>query len=420
MSETMPLADALGLLNSTDPAPAAVPRIEAAVDSVARAVTLGQVDAVDLWAVGALHPSPTARLAVVLEAARRPADDEATELLAWAANDPDDRVAVAALTAIRSGGHLTAMDEVFVAAGRSAAAFDGVSSGPLDTRGGTAVSVLAELIDAHGTPAAERERIVLGSGSRRPSRRDLVFDTSGMVEVEAGTGPASRAFYIDANPVTWREYRDFLDAVREHGPVWSHPGEEANHDHDVLRHLPPHELEALMDHPVTQVSWFDAWAYATWRGKRLPSAGQWERAAGVLAGRRFPWGDEQPTEDRTRCRQPGSGDLAHAYSQGSLTGLTSAIGGRPTGETADGVADLLGNVWEWTRTRYLDGDDLTPFVGSSSYPDTIGDWTLSACVKGGSWATPAAELSARSRVAKHVLQHGPETGFRCVIEPDGE
>lgn len=422
MNSSAPLteSEALALLQSTEPMSPAVDELRAAVAALAHAVVEGRAAAADLWAIGALHPSTPVRLAVLQVAAEQPKEEEAAALLAWAVNDADDRVSVAALSAIRKHGAVRTIDDVFIAAGRSAAAFDGVTSAPGDTRHNAGVTALSSLIVQQDDPGAERNRLVMSSGGQRPDVRNVDFDTTGMIEIPAGSAPGSRAFYIDAHPVTWADYARFAEAVSEHGPLWSHPGQDAQHDHDVLRYVPQDQREVLMHHPVTHVSWFDAWAYATWRGKKLPSAAQWERAAELSTGHRHPWGEEAPTPAHARFWEHGRGDITQAYVDGDLSELTSKVGAHERGASGAGVMDLLGNVWEWTRTRYLDGNEVTPFVGAASYADTTGNWTLTACVKGGSWATPAEGLSSETRVAKHVLQHGPETGFRCVIEPNGE
>ena len=60
---------------------------------------------------------------------------------------------------------------------------------------------------------------------------------------------------------------------------------------------------------------------------------------------------------------------------------------------------------------------MSPFVGAASYYETLGDWTMSTCTKGGSWASPVGHPEGAARGRKHVLQRGPETGFRSVLEP---
>lgn len=408
-------AEAMEILRSTALPMPRVEELRAAVKVVAGAVVDKQTAADEFWAVGALHPSPAVRIAIVLEAAQRTDDDEAVALLGWSVNDVDDSVAVAALNAIRTSNCAGAMDDVFIAAGRSTSACDGVTSGPVDTRRKAAVATLKSLIDRHADPVGQRRRLATISALRPPTSQNAGASIHGMVKI-----PGSGAFYIDRHPVTWREYNRFVEAVREDGPLWSHPGQSAAHDHDVLRNVPTAQREALMNHPVTYVSWFDAWAYATWAGKKLPSAAQWERAAGAREDLTFPWGDNAPTPAHARFWDGKRDGVDYAYTRGRLNDLTTEIGRHHSGASEHGVEGLIGNVWEWTRTRYLDGLEISPFVGSSSQSDAVGNWTLTACVKGGSWATPLPELKSEVRVPKNVMQRGPEVGFRCVFEPGDE
>jgi formylglycine-generating enzyme required for sulfatase activity len=146
----------------------------------------------------------------------------------------------------------------------------------------------------------------------------------------------------------------------------------------------------------------------------LPSAAQWELAAGGPTDSPHPWGDAAPSPARARFSSGATiDDVLARYDRSS----TAPIGAHPAGATPAGVHDLAGNVWEWTRSRALDDGELCPFTGSVPYADTMPNWTFVACVKGGSWASPAADLNVAVRASKHVIQRGPETGFRCVFEP---
>jgi formylglycine-generating enzyme required for sulfatase activity len=88
--------------------------------------------------------------------------------------------------------------------------------------------------------------------------------------------------------------------------------------------------------PVSGVSWDDARGYCLWRGKRLPREAEFEKAVRGTEGRRFPWGDEPPTHERT------------VFS----TSRPEDVGSHPAGRGPYGHDDLAGNVWEWMDDEY--------------------------------------------------------------------
>jgi gamma-glutamyl hercynylcysteine S-oxide synthase len=366
----------------------------------------------EIWAFGAMHPRPEIRRAALDLAATRPDDPEAGRLLAWAVNDADDEVAVTALVAIAARNDLGAVDDVFDAVGRSLAALDGGSSTACDTRRRLALETLVRLLDAHPDPGELRRWLSRTGYDRRQALPEEPPEAGTMVKI-IGPG-ANRPFWIDAHPVTWRDYAEFAAAVERDGPCWDHPGRPVDHHHNPVRHLDPGALDYLAEHPVVGVTWYDAWAFAAWKGKVLPSAAQWELAAGGEFGSRHPWGEAAPTPARAHFAAGGTiDDVLARYGRDS----TAPIGSHPAGATPTGVHDLAGNVWEWTRSRALDDHELRPFAGCAPYAETMANWTFFGCIKGGSWASPAADLAVGVRAAKHVLQRGPETGFRCVFEP---
>ena len=108
----------------------------------------------------------------------------------------------------------------------------------------------------------------------------------------------------------------------------------------------------LPNHPVVDVSWYEAVAFCNWLTERLREAGamqpeqriqlpteaQWEKAARSTDGRRYPWGAEI-TPDYANYRNTG-------------IGTTTAVGIFPKGESPYGVLDMSGNVWEWCLTKW--------------------------------------------------------------------
>jgi sulfatase modifying factor 1 len=104
------------------------------------------------------------------------------------------------------------------------------------------------------------------------------------------------------------------------------------------------------DHPVVQVSWNDARAFAHWCGGRLPTEAEWEHAArGGLTAPRFPWGDDEPDDEAIHCNI-WQGEFPHTntLSDGYL-GTNPVNAFAPNGA---GLYNMSGNVWEWTADPF--------------------------------------------------------------------
>lgn len=97
-------------------------------------------------------------------------------------------------------------------------------------------------------------------------------------------------------------------------------------------------------HPINCVSESQARAFCESIGQRLPTEAEWERAARSDRSRRFPWGDQPPSCERAVMNdgRPGCG-----------AGTTAAVCARPAGNSAEGLCDLAGNVWEYVNDAYL-------------------------------------------------------------------
>ena len=97
----------------------------------------------------------------------------------------------------------------------------------------------------------------------------------------------------------------------------------------------------IAHHPVVNVFWQDAQAYAAWLGMRLPTEAEWEKAARGTDGRLYPWGNHGPTTNLCNF--------------GMNVGRTTPVGQySPQGDSLYGCQDMSGNVWEWTDSWYDD------------------------------------------------------------------
>ncbi len=235
--------------------------------------------------------------------------------------------------------------------------------------------------------------------------KDMVFIPGGVFRMGSNDGHPNHQpehqvhvadFYIDRWPVTNAEYKRFVDATGHPIPNYDVSWCDTrgyNWDPETGRYP-----EDKADHPVVLVTWEDAMAYAAWARKRLPTEAEWERAARGLIGRRYPWGDEF---EPGRCNNKEEG----------LEG-TSPVGYySPDGDTAEGLVDILGNVWEWTNSLFrpypYDPDDGRENREASGF----------RVLRGTSWVNEASAVNNLSRLDGD-FQFYNNVGFRCAVSPE--
>lgn len=154
------------------------------------------------------------------------------------------------------------------------------------------------------------------------------------------------------------------------------------------------------DHPVINVSWFEANEYARWLGGALPTEAQWEYAAREPAGYTYPWGSEMPT-----CK------LANFLGCGESG--TKSIRNYPEGKSWVGAFDMSGNVSEWTFDWYkedyyntLSGNELDPAGPSTGEKKSE---------RGGSFISDVNNIRASHRSGRDPGDRFPYLGFRVVV-----
>jgi formylglycine-generating enzyme required for sulfatase activity len=208
----------------------------------------------------------------------------------------------------------------------------------------------------------------------------------------------TKPFCMDATEVTVAAYRECVDAGRCDPPKF----------YEIRANYP-----RKPDHPVNEVGWDKARKYCEAQGKRLPTEAQWEWAATGADGRKWPWGDEQPTcelADFTigNLVSPGGNSGCHG-------GGTSPVKAHPKGNKvwpAGELYDMAGNVWEWcedTYAPYAEGDAVDPLVSDPK--------KIVHVVRGGGWNRSVRGIQTAFRGAAIHTYEVPALGFRCVRNP---
>jgi formylglycine-generating enzyme len=214
--------------------------------------------------------------------------------------------------------------------------------------------------------------------------------------------PGSLVFRATSGPVDLRDWRQWW--AWSAGACWRHP------------FGPGSDIADRSEHPVVQVSYADAEAYATWAGRRLPSEAEWEYAARAGSTSTYPWGEDLRPSGRLMANT-WQGRFPYENRGASGWVGSSPIGSFPANEL--GLLDMIGNVWEWTTTAYADRHPpQTPCCGSSRTAERSDHSVHRKTLKGGSHLC-APEYCLRYRPAARSPQSDDTAtthiGFRCVM-----
>lgn len=182
------------------------------------------------------------------------------------------------------------------------------------------------------------------------------------------------SFLMDRTEVSWEEYQTFVEATR-HRPL-------------------PQHWSGTPGFPVANVSREDAQSYCRWRGKRLPTADEWEFAARGVEGHRYPWGNESPDGTRANFCDTNCPKVWRNTDHDDGFPGPSPIGSFPAGATPEGLLDMGGNIREWTATVTGDRAD----------------------VKGGGFFNAIDDMIAAD-VRRNLSEvRDPTIGFRCALD----
>jgi formylglycine-generating enzyme required for sulfatase activity len=265
-------------------------------------------------------------------------------------------------------------------------------------------------IDEHPVTAADFRRFVRDTGYTTVAERPL--DPADYPDAEPELlVPGSLVFRKSSGPVSLNDFRNWWEYVP--GAFWKKPGGAGT------------TINGRDRHPVVQVTYEDAEAYAAWAGKSLPTEAEWEYAArGGLDGARFAWGDEE-VPNGTRMANTWQGDFPwHNSKEDGFEGTSPVKSFAPNGH---GLYDMCGNVWEWTTDYFTmrHPDEVerpccmprNPRVTSPQLEEAI----PRRVIKGGSHlCAPSYCLRYRpaARQGEAVDTSTGHIGFRCVVRDD--
>jgi formylglycine-generating enzyme required for sulfatase activity len=209
------------------------------------------------------------------------------------------------------------------------------------------------------------------------------------------------AYYIDKYEVTNEQYKQFIDSGGySNSGYWTTDGWTWKTTNNIIQ--PGFWIDSTFGYnagtnlPVVGISWYEAYAYAKWAGKRLPTEAEWEKAARWTDERTYPWGADI---DSTKLNY--SSNIGHA----------TVVGSYESGKSPYGCYDMAGNVWEWCNDW-----DSTNYYSNSPANNPQGPVSGSCRVqRGGGWYGNSNDCKSACGGAGVPDYQSKGLGIRCAL-----
>lgn len=192
-----------------------------------------------------------------------------------------------------------------------------------------------------------------------------------------------KAFFIDRFEATNKEYREFIEKTGARTP----------------RYMKDDEFNKPAQ-PVVGINWQEAADYCKWKGKRLPTEAEWEKAGRGQGPVKYPWGNEPPDETRLNFD--------------NKVGKTTQVGSYDKGKSAYGVHDLSGNVAEWVYDWHFPEYYLFSPKENPQGPER-GTYKV---IRGGNWRSNGEDVRLTYRNATTPKIRSNSVGVRCVKDTE--
>ena len=245
---------------------------------------------------------------------------------------------------------------------------------------------------AAATSAAPHDMVAIPAGAFTMGSDEGPPDERPAHQVELATYAIARL------PVTNAQFAEFLNAIGTHNKQGERLYDFDDSDARIHQRGAQWTADAgYANHPAVEPTWAGARDYCAWRGLRLPTEAEWEKAARGTDRRKYPWGDAAP--DRTRAQF------------GARFNETAPADAFPAGASPYGALGMAGNTWEWVSSAYMP----YPYRASDGREDLKAGPVRGT--RGGGHDSAAGEITTTQRgrnLSRNPAAGHHNIGFRCA------